>query len=160
MCGFSWEHMLLNLSCNKITLNTKNAFSTFLQTYHVAKTFYGAYQSFRKGQTLRKQVTGVWVLLQNEWYITIIPYRSLPPYRSPLDFRYFEITEKRWLDMMRKFRLEFFWKTHKPNLENFLRMNLYINTRRQHYLHIFHPKFQKTRLCLWMETVIERNCWL
>ena len=47
----------------------KNAFSTFLPTYYVAKTIYGKYESFRKGQTLRKQVTGMWALLQNEWYI-------------------------------------------------------------------------------------------
>ena len=38
---------------------------------------------------------------------------------AALDFRYFEITEKRWLDMIRKFILDFFCKTHKPNLENF-----------------------------------------
>jgi len=32
--------------------------------------------------------------------------------------------------MMRKVRLDLFSKTHKPKLEDFLQMNLYINTRK------------------------------
>ena len=81
--------------------------------------------------------------------IRIVLYRS-PPYRSPsLDFRYFEITEKRWLDMIKKFRLDSFFKNtqakprklssnqfiHKYSENNFIFIFSILNFRKLNYVH-------------------------
>ena len=81
-------------------------------------------------------------------YKTLLPIRIIL-YRSPLEFRYFEITEKRWLDMTGKFRHDVFSKTRKPKLENFLQMNLYINTWKTILLSYFTSKIsENSTMCM------------